>query len=110
MFIKTSAHQVLACLSMDALQFLVTIGLLSNLTVLAVAIKKLSILENLFLLNWVEVTVSISLISLGFFTWFLAESMEDIFNAVYSASLPLTFILLIAGQLMLIRVLWRRPK
>ena len=95
---------------MDALQFLVTIGLLSNLTVLAVAIKKLSILENLFLLNWVEVTVSISLISLGFFTWFLAESMEDIFNAVYIASLPLTFILLIAGQLMLIRVLWRRPK
>jgi len=95
---------------MDALQILVTIGLLSNLAVLAVAIKKLSILENLFLLNWVEVTVSISLISLGFFTWFLAESMEDIFNAVYIASLPLTFILLIAGQLMLIRVLWRRPK
>jgi len=110
MFIKTSAHQALACLSMDALQILVTIGLLSNLAVLAVAIKKLSILENLFLLNWVEVTVSISLISLGFFTWFLAESMEDIFNAVYIASLPLTFILLIAGQLMLIRVLWRRPK
>jgi len=95
---------------MDALQILVTIGLLSNLAVLAVAIKKLSILENLFLLNWVEVTVSISLVSLGFFTWFLAESMEDIFNAVYIASLPLTFILLIAGQLMLIRVLWRRPK
>lgn len=110
MFIKTSAHQALACLSMDALQILVTIGLLSNLAVLAVAIKRLSILENLFLLNWVEVTVSISLISLGFFTWFLAESMEDIFNAVYIASLPLTFILLIAGQLMLIRVLWRRPK
>ena len=95
---------------MDALQILVTIGLLSNLAVLGVAIKNLSVLENLFLLNWVEVTVSISLISLGFFTWFLAESMESIFDAAYSASIPLTFILLIVGQLMLIRVLWRRPK
>ncbi len=95
---------------MDALQILVTIGLLSNLAVLGVAIKNVSVLENLFLLNWVEVTVSISLISLGFFTWFLAESMESIFDAAYSASIPLTFILLIVGQLMLIRVLWRRPK
>lgn len=95
---------------MDALQILVTIGLLSNLAVLAVAIWKFSVLENLFLLNWVEVTVSISLISLGFFSWFLAESMESIFITAYHASLPLTFILLIAGQLVLIRVLWRRPK
>ncbi|MCL5318028.1 MAG: hypothetical protein M1503_07205 [Thaumarchaeota archaeon] len=74
------------------------------------AIKKMSVLENLFLLNWVEVTISVSLISLGFFTWFVAESMEDFFSAVYMTALPVTFVLLIAGQLMLIRVLWRRPK
>ncbi len=110
MFIKTCCTQILACPNMDALQILVTIGLLSNVAVLAVSIKKISVLENLFLLNWVDVTISISLIALGFFSWFLAESMEDIFYNVYAASLPLTFILLIAGQLMLIRVMWRRPK
>jgi hypothetical protein len=95
---------------MDFMQILITIGLLSNLAVLAVAINKFSILENLFLLNWVDITVSVSLISLGFFSWFLAESMEDIFYFVYEYTLPLTFILMIAGQLMLIRVLWRRPR
>ncbi|MCL4435277.1 MAG: hypothetical protein M1387_00990 [Thaumarchaeota archaeon] len=95
---------------MDASQILVTLGLFSNIAVLAVAIKKMSVLENLFLLNWVEVTISVSLISLGFFTWFVAESMEDFFSAVYMTALPVTFVLLIAGQLMLIRVLWRRPK
>ncbi len=95
---------------MDFMQILVTVGLLSNLAALAVAIKKFSVLENLFILNWVEVTISLSLVSLGFFSWTLAESVENIFYVAYEATLPLTFILLIAGQLVLIRVLWRRPK
>lgn len=102
--------QILGCSSMDPMQILVTIGLLSNLAVLAVAVKNMSALESLFLLNWVEVTVSVSLIALGFFSWFIAEAMESNFYFVYQAALPLTFLLLISGQIMLTRVLWGRRK
>ena len=101
---------MLTSINMDALQVLVTIGLLSSISVFVVAARKVSVLENLFLMNWSEVTISMSLIGLGFFTWFLAESMEDIFYTVYQTVLPITFILLIVGQILLVRVLWRRPR
>jgi len=89
---------------------LVTFGLITTTVLLILLVRKLSVLENLFLSNWVEVTTGMTFMLLGIFSWFIAEAIEDFSPTVYGVALPFTFTLLIIGELVLVLVIVRRPK
>ncbi len=90
-------------------QVLVTIGLVATIALVILLVRKISVLENLFLMRWVDVTSSLTLVLLGIFFWFVAEATENVSMTVYVVALPLTFISVIIGELILMIVLWRRP-
>ncbi len=90
-------------------QVLVTIGLVATIALVILLVRKISVLENLFLMRWVDVTSSLTLVLLGIFFWFVAETTENVSMTVYVVALPLTFISVIIGELILMIVLWRRP-
>ena len=91
-------------------QVLVIFGLITTTVLLILLVRKLSVLENLFLSNWVEVTTGMTFMLLGIFSWFIAEAIEDFSPTVYGVALPFTFTLLIIGELILVLVIVRRPK
>ena len=88
-------------------QVLVTFGLITTTVLLILLVRNLTVLENLFLLNWVETTKSMAFMLLGIFSWFIAEAIEDFSLIAYEVALPFTFSLLIIGELSLILVIKR---
>lgn len=93
---------------METNQILVASCLILNLIVLMLIVRKFNLLENIFMLRWKGVTVSLLFIVIGFFVWFCAEAIEPIFYSVYQELLPVSFVLLAGGQIILAYILLKK--
>jgi len=93
---------------MEINQIFVILGLVANVIVLALVAKNFVIVENIFMLRWRGVSVSLLFIVLGFFVWFLAEFLEPSSYSLYLQLLPVSFSLLLLGQICLAFVLLRK--
>lgn len=88
--------------------FLVLFGLVVNFIVLVLALKKVGILENIFMIHWKQATLGLVLTMFAFLVWFIAEIIESLSEILYEQLLIICFFMLSLGQMIYLLILHRR--
>lgn len=95
-------------LVMEFHSFLVLFGLVANLSVLVLAIKKFGILENLFMIHWKKFMLGMFFTLLGFTAWGVAELVEGFSAFLYRQFLTASFFLLSLVQVIHLFILHKK--